>query len=125
VATPAAYAALGWLALGIAAVARWPLCLLLLLPMALSEAASLSGDAATLAAAGLVAALASRAAWGRVSQVGPGDRIGLVAGGSLLGVLKPGYWPVAALALWIPAERFASRGARGALLGARGIGVRG
>lgn len=112
----AAYAALGWLALGRAAVARWPLCLLLLLPMAVSEAASLSGDAATLAAAVLFVALASRAAWGPgAPERGP---LALAASGALLGCMKPGYWPVAALVLWIPAERLAGRRARVVLLGA-------
>jgi hypothetical protein len=108
----AAYAALGWLALALAPVGRWPLCLLLLLPMAVSGAASLSCDGTTLAVAALFAALASRAAWGPEPLADARTRGALAASGAALGLAKPGYWLVAALALWIPARRFPDTPAR-------------
>jgi hypothetical protein len=120
-----AYTALGWLALRAAPICRWPLCLLLLLPMSLSGAASLSCDGSTVAVSVLFAALAARAAYGPGERVERATARGLVASGAALGLVKPGYWLVAALALWIPARRFPSRRERLRLLAAVAAAVLG
>jgi uncharacterized membrane protein len=114
----ALYAGLGWLALGLAPACRWPLLLLLLLPMAVSQAASVSGDAPTLAASVLFAALVCRAIYGEGEHVDAATRRGLAASGATLGLVKPGYWLVGALALAVPAERFPDRASRLRLLAA-------
>jgi uncharacterized membrane protein len=102
------YAALGVLALRLAPRRGWALCLLLLLPMNVAQAASLSADAPTLAVAVLLFALACRAALGP-EPPGPRARRGLLATSGALGLVKPGYGVLALLPLLVPPDRFARR----------------
>lgn len=112
------YVALGWLALRVAPVRRWALFLLLLAPMNVAQASSLSADAPTLALAVLFFALACRTAFGAVAPWPLRRARALLAAGVGLGLVKPGYWTLAGLGLLTPSRSFPSRHARGLALGA-------
>ena len=107
----AAFLALTALALRAAPAHRTTLLLVALLPMTLFLAASLSADAVTNALAFAWLGLAWRAAL-------PGPPLDARAWGALalagasLGLAKPGYVPLVALVLAVPASRFESRGRR-------------
>jgi hypothetical protein len=100
------YIALGWFAIARAPLRKWALCLILLTPMALAQAASLSADAPTNALAALFVAWVWRIAFAPGSEVTRRDLIALVLISALLGLTKLAYWPLAALALLIPGDRF-------------------
>ena len=104
-----AWLAAGWLALRLLPLRGWATCLLLLTPMAVAQAASLSADVPTHAAALLVFACATRAAFGPESLARRGDLVGLTVSLGALGLTKPGYWLLAALVVLIPARRFRGR----------------
>lgn len=99
----------GWLALRLLPLRGWAICLLLLTPMAVAQAASLSADVPTHAAALLVFAFATRAGFGPESRARRGDLVGLIVALGALGLAKPGYWLLAALVVLIPASRFPGR----------------
>jgi uncharacterized membrane protein len=103
------------LALHLLPFRRWALFVLVLAPMSVHQAASLSADAPTQAVALLVVALPLRIAFGE-DGVRRAHVAGLLAVSLLLGLVKPGYWPLVALALWIPRERFGSARTRWLLL---------
>lgn len=115
-----------WMLLGYAALAaapdlRRPLLLLLLMPMSLFQAASVSGDALTNALATLIAALVWRQAWPQAGRPHASDSPRPLAARDLalllvlttaLSLTKFAYWPLVGLLLLIPAERFGGRGKR-------------
>jgi uncharacterized membrane protein len=111
----AAFLALTWIALRATPAHATTLLLVALLPMTLFIAASLSADASTNALAFAWLGLVLRAA-----SPGPplGTRatlgLGLVAGA--LGLAKPGYAVLVALALAVPGSRFAGRAQQAATL---------
>jgi hypothetical protein len=106
-----AWVALSALALQLAPARRWTLALLSLTPMAVASAASVSADPMTNAAALLFTAAVLRAACG--SGAAPPRDLGAVLAAALfLGLVKPGYWALAAAALAIPAERAGGTGRR-------------
>jgi len=110
------YSVLGTLALLLTPLRRWSLCLLLLLPMNLAQASSLSADAPTLAFASLFVAFTCRAGFAS-HAVGRGTWQGLLLSACGLGLTKPGYWVLAFAPFVIPLERFPSRSGRWILLG--------
>jgi uncharacterized membrane protein len=99
-----AWVALVATALALAPARRWTLALLSLTPMAVAGAASISADPMTSAAALLFTVLAVRAA--TASRTLAGRELGALLGAALfLGVVKPGYWPLALAVLAIPPAR--------------------
>jgi uncharacterized membrane protein len=110
-----AWIAVTALALRLLPFRRWALFVLALAPMSLHQAASLSADAPTQAVALLLVALLLRIGFGE-DGVRRAHTVGLLAASLLLGLVKPGYWPLAALALLIPRERFGSARERWLLL---------
>ena len=101
-----AYLVAGYFAITWAPLRKWALCLLLLTPMPLAQAASLSADAPTNALAVLFAAAAWRSLFTRQPRISRFDAVFLVLASALFGLTKPGYWPLAALVLLIPGTRF-------------------
>jgi uncharacterized membrane protein len=102
----AGFAACAWLALRLLPRRRWALLLLCLTPAAVSQAASLSPDAATNGVAFLLFALVVRAALGGERPLGRGAAAAILLACAALGWVKPGYWPLAGLVLAIPSPRF-------------------
>jgi uncharacterized membrane protein len=101
-----AYVVAGYLAITLAPLRKWALCLLFLAPMPLAQAASLSADAPTNALAFLFVAAVWRNLFAQQSRISRLDVGVLVLASALLGITKPGYWPLAALALLVPGNRF-------------------
>ena len=101
-----AYVFAGWLAITWVPLRKWALCLLLLTPMPLSQAASLSADGATNALAVLFVSSVWRILFDRESRISWGEMALPVMTSALLGLTKPAYWPLAALVLLIPGRRF-------------------
>jgi len=98
----------GCLAISWAPFRKWALCLLLLAPMPLAQAASLSADAPTNALAILFVAAVWRILFAEGSPITRGNAVFLLLVSTLFGVTKPGYWPLATLVLLIPGTRFGS-----------------
>jgi uncharacterized membrane protein len=96
------------LAIRLAPARRWALVLLSLTPMAVAGAASISADPMTLAMALLFTAVTLRAAGGS-GPLARGERIAIVAAALAVSQGKPGYWPLALLALALPQARFDGR----------------
>ena len=107
----AAWIALTALAIRIAPARRWTLALLSLTPMSVACAASISADPVTSAAALLFTACAMRAACGE-GPLAKSELRGLVGSALFLGVVKPGYLPLALAALAIPPSRTGGRSRR-------------
>ncbi|HEY2584160.1 MAG TPA: DUF2142 domain-containing protein [Tepidisphaeraceae bacterium] len=108
-----AWVAMGYVALRITPVCARPLFLLLLMPMSLFQAASMSADATTNGLAVLFAAAVMRIALSREERtVGALAWAGLTLISAALTLTKFAYLPISALALLIPAERFAGRSRR-------------
>jgi uncharacterized membrane protein len=84
---------------------KWGLALLVLMPMTLYEAASLSADAFTIGIAFFMIALFLHCAAGN-GPLSAGDIALMFAGTVLLALTKQGYSPLVFLALLIPAHRF-------------------
>jgi Predicted membrane protein (DUF2142) len=105
------WVALGYAALKIAPQFGWPLMLLMLMPMSLFQAASLSPDAITNALAFLVVALIFQA----ILQADENSRIGwrwlaaFVISSAALSLTKAAYFPLAGLIFLIPSRRFGGR----------------
>jgi uncharacterized membrane protein len=118
----AAWIALTWLAIRLAPARRWTLALLSLTPMAVAGAASISADPATNAACLLFAAVAARAAVGAGAIATP-ERNALLGAALLVGVVKPGYWPLALAALAIAPARCGGRARQLALAVAVGAAM--
>jgi uncharacterized membrane protein len=113
-----AWAAMGYLALRVAPVCARPLFLLLLVPMSLFEAASMSADATTDALAVLFAATVMRMALADDGRVVSGAGwAGLTLLSAAFTLTKFAYAPVCAMALLIPTRRFGSRKRRAAAFG--------
>jgi uncharacterized membrane protein len=104
-----AYLVAGTLAIAWAPLRKWALCLLLLAPMPLAQAASLSADAPTNALAVLFTAAVWRRLFGQPPRIGRFEQVFLVLASALFALTKPGYWPLAALVLLIPRSRFRDR----------------
>jgi uncharacterized membrane protein len=112
-----AWVGMGYAALRITPVCARPLFLLLLMPMSLFQAASLSADATTNGLAVLFAAAVMRMALaGRDRQITGLAWAGLTFISAALTLTKFAYLPICALALLIPAERFGSRAQRATAL---------
>jgi len=103
-----AYLVAGYLAISWAPSRKWALCLLLLAPMPLAQAASLSADAPTNALAMLFVAAVWRILFAQGSRITRCNVVFLLLASTLFGITKPGYWPLATLVLLIPATRFRS-----------------
>lgn len=119
-----------WIALGYAAIATAPtlgrpLLLLLLMPMSLFQAASVSGDAFTNGLAALFTATIWRHAFAKRSPEATMTRTdftNLLVMTMALSLTKFAFWPLAALVLLVPAERFGGRRRRAAAVGVLGAG---
>jgi len=118
----AAWIALTWLAIRLAPARRWTLALLSLTPMAVAGAASISADPATNAACLLFAVIAARAAAG-ADALATRERNALLGAALLVGVVKPGYWPLALAALAIAPARCGGRARQLALAAAAGAAM--
>lgn len=113
-----AWVGMGYLALRITPVCARALFLLLLMPMSLFQAASMSADATTNGLAVLFAAAVMRIALSRDERsVGALAWAGLTLVSAALTLTKFAYLPICALALLIPSERFGSRMRRATALG--------
>jgi uncharacterized membrane protein len=116
----AAWIALTALAIRLAPARRWTLAALSLTPMAVAGAASVSADPMTNAATLLFSVLVVRAAVAS-GPFAPAELRALFGGALFVGVVKPGYWPLALAALAIPLARCGSRARQLAL--AAGLGA--
>ncbi len=116
-----AWIGLVWLAIRLAPVRRWALCALCLMPMTLFQAAVVSADALTNGLAILFATWVAHVAFVESARLERADAAGLVTVAALLGLAKPGYWPLAAAVLCIPAPRFAGAARRFAFWAAVGV----
>lgn len=104
-----AWIVLGCIALRITPICARPLLLLLMMPMSLFQAASMSADATTNGLAVLFTAIVLRFALGRSTlAISTAKWIGLVLLSAGLTVTKFAYLPLAGLVLLIPRERFGS-----------------
>ena len=106
-----AYTAMGWLAIALTPLRRWSLCLLLLTPMSVAQAASLSADAPTLSIAALFFSLTCRIGFG-TKPLGRNSHVGLLLAAGGLGLVKPGYWILSCAPLLTPPARFPDPAAR-------------
>lgn len=113
----AMWTALCWLALRILPTRKWTMVVVCLSPMALFEASTLSADAMTNASALLLLAFAVRATCDTGYRMRGLRAAALVGTCAWLGLVKPGYWPLGALVLMIPTERFGGARRRVALVG--------
>ncbi len=118
-----AWLCLGYLALSAAPILQWPMLLLLLTPMSLFEAASLSADAMTNAIAFLLTARCLRSAVGDTATVSNREWALLVLLCVAMAVSKQVYLPLAALVLWIPARKFSGRRRQIACLAIAAVGT--
>jgi uncharacterized membrane protein len=89
-------------------VMRWVLALLILMPMTMFEAASLSGDSFIIGFSFFMIAFLLHCA-ARDKRLEAGDIALMFAGATLLSLCKPGYSLLIFLALIIPWERFGTR----------------
>ena len=105
----AAWLCLGYLALTVAPIIEWPMLLLLLTPMSLFEAASLSADAMTNAVSFLLTAYCLRIAVGETDAISNREWAWLTLLCVMMALSKQVYLPLAALVLWIPARKFGGR----------------
>jgi len=105
-----------WLAIRLAPCRKWTLTVLSLTPMSVSQAASLSADPPTNAVALLLLVVVARTWAPSTRPLSYLEAFGFVALGALLGLVKAGYWPLAALLLLIPPRRFGARWQYPALL---------
>jgi uncharacterized membrane protein len=105
----ATWLCLGYLALKVAPIIRWPMLLLLLMPMSLFEAASLSADAMTNAVSFLLIACCLRIAVGETDAISNREWALLTLLCVMTALSKQVYLPLAALVLWIPARKFGGR----------------
>lgn len=105
----AAWLCLGHLALTVTPIMRWPMLLLLLMPMSLFEAASLSADAMTNAVSFLFTAYCVRFAVRETDRIGSREWALLTLLCATVAVSKQVYLPLGALVLWIPARKFGDR----------------
>jgi len=119
----AAWLCLGYLALTITPILRWPMLLLLLMPMSLFEAASLSADAMTNAVSFLLTASCLRIAVGETDAISNRQWALLTLLCVMMGVSKQVYLPLAALVLWIPARKFGGRRRQVVCLAVAGAGT--
>lgn len=104
-----AWIILGYIALRVTPVCGRPLLLLLLMPMSLFQAASMSADATTNGLAVLFAAIVLRLALRKSAAAIPTAQwIGLILLSAALTLTKFAYLPLAALVLLIPRQRFGS-----------------
>ncbi len=94
------------IAIRIVPVRRWALFMLMLLPMSLYQAASMSADTPTNAVAVLFVAWVQRLACVPGSPPSSAGIAALAGLAALLGLTKPGYWPLALAVLVIPPTRF-------------------
>jgi uncharacterized membrane protein len=125
-----AWTLLGYAAMKLAPQLRRPLLLLLLMPMSLFQAASVSGDAMTNALATLFTATVWHFAApteSRGSMLGAPRTLttwqlaALLATVIALSLSKFAYWPLAGLVLLIPAERFGGAGRKALIAAALAI----
>jgi uncharacterized membrane protein len=104
----AAFLAVTWLALRATPAHATPLLLVALLPMTLFLAASLSADAPTNALAfGWLGLVLRATSPGR--PLGPRESLALGLAAAALGLAKPGYALLVAMALAVPRSRFTGR----------------
>lgn len=113
----AVFLAATWLALRLLPAHATTLALVALLPMTLFLAGSLAADAPTNALAFLWLGLVLRAA-AAGAPLRPFEGAALAAAAAALGLAKSGYAVLAAMALAVPAARFASASRRAAWLAA-------
>lgn len=100
-----AWIALGYAALRITPFSRWVMLLLLLTPMSLFLAASLSADAITNGLAFLLAALVLRTAFGESATLSVREVGAIALTTTLLALSKQAYVPLAFLWLLIPISK--------------------
>jgi len=105
----AAWLCLGQLTLTATPIMRWPMLLLLLMPMSLFEAASLSADAMTNALSFLFTAYCVKFAVRETDRIGSREWALLTLLCATVAVSKQVYLPLGALVLWIPARKFGGR----------------
>ena len=91
-----------WATLGIAPAQRWLLCAVALLPMSVSQAASVSADPLTQVATFWFLAECLRAASRGAGALGRTEVARVLAAALALGLVKPGYAPLALAALALP-----------------------
>jgi uncharacterized membrane protein len=89
-------------------VMRWGLALLVLMPMTMYQAGSLSADAFTIGISFLMIAFILRSAAGD-EPLSAAEIAFLFAGAALLALAKQGYSPLVLLAFMIPSDRFGTR----------------
>jgi uncharacterized membrane protein len=112
-----AFTLLGYLAIGLAPVNVRALTLLLVMPMTLFQAGSVSADTMTNGLAALWTAMVLHHAIGSERPLRKRDLIGLVIVASSLALAKVAYVPLCLLVVLIPADRFGTRARRWAFLG--------
>ncbi len=108
----AAWTAAATLAIALMPIRRWTLFLLCLMPMSVFQASSLSPDALTSALALLFVASVMRLACVGAGPLSTAQSAAVLTLSALLGLAKPGYWPLVAIVLVLPAHRFRSPGRR-------------
>jgi hypothetical protein len=91
-----------WAAIGIAPAQRWLLCAVALLPMSVSQGASVSADPLTQVAIFWWLAECLRAGSRGAGALGGAGVARLLAAALALGLVKPGYAPLALAALALP-----------------------
>jgi uncharacterized membrane protein len=112
-----AFTVLGYLAIGLAPVGVRALMLLLVMPMTLFQAGSLSADTMTNGLAALWTAMVLHYAIGSERPLRRWDLCGLVVVASALALAKVAYVPLCLLIALIPVERFGTHARRWAFLG--------
>ncbi len=112
----AAALALGWWTLKTLPFFQWPTLLLLLMPMTLFQTASASADSFTTALSFALFACIARASVSN-SLILQSEKMQLIALVVLVALCKQVYFLLALLLLLLPAQRFAGRKDRAALLG--------
>ena len=113
----AAWIALTAFAIRLAPARRWTLVLLSLTPTAVASAASISADPVTNAAVLLFTVIVMRAVCG-AGALARDELLALLCSALFLGLVKPGYAPLALAVLAIPAARTGGRARLLALTGA-------
>lgn len=102
------YLLAGWLALRLVPTRRLALAIVLLMPMSVAQAASLSADVPTNALAVVFTALCWRLALAPGAEVTRRDAVALVGVAALLALTKAGYWLLVGQCALIPIARFGS-----------------